>query len=194
MGGAEILSIIAALMSLVAGVLEAVGDAAILGAGIIVIIAGILMIVASVINIIGVSKASRDEASFKKALIALFVGIAANALVTSSSSNSLLGDLGGLVGNITEILASFFICTGIIMLADRLIDPDVSARGKRVRSLLIYSWLASAVLNLLSTIFSKNQGMQTAVGIISIIGGIVSVIAYVLYIGLLSRAKKMLAK
>jgi len=36
--------------------------------------------------------------------------------------------------------------------------------------------------------------MQTVIGIIAIAGGIISIVAYFLYIGLLGRAKNMLAK
>ena len=55
-------------------------------------------------------------------------------------------------------------------------------------------WVASAVLNVLSTLFGTNETMQVVIGIIAIVGWILSIIAYFLYIGLLGRAKNMLAQ
>lgn len=93
-----------------------------------------------------------------------------------------------------EILASYFICTGITNLADRLRNNDVSARSKKVRSILMGIWVAAAILNILTVLFGTNETMQTVIGIIAIAGGIISIVAYFLYIGLLGRAKNMLAK
>ena len=55
-------------------------------------------------------------------------------------------------------------------------------------------WVASAVLNVLTALFGTNETMQAVIGIIAIVGGIISIVAYFLYIGLLGKAKNMLAR
>ena len=113
--------------------------------------------------------------------------------MTAFSNNQTLSSIGSTVTSVTEILASYFICTGIISLADRLGNSAVSASGKKVRSILMGIWVASAVLNALAILFGTNETMQTIIGITAIVSGIISIVAYFLYIGLLGKAKKMLA-
>ena len=78
------------------------------------------------------------------------------------------------------------------VLADRLADADVSARGKKVRSLLLVLWLVSAALNLLAVLFRSSASMLTVFAAIAIVSSLVSIVSYFLYLGLLGRAKKML--
>jgi len=201
---AEIMALIASVLLLIGSIISATGlqagestasgEGLLVGGGLLVIVAAVLMIIAAIMNIIGVNRASKDEAAFKNALIALLFGIAANILTSAFSNNPTISSIGKTLANVTEILASYYICTGIINLADRLSDSDVSARGKKIRSILMGIWVASAVLNVLTTLFGTNETMQVVIGIIAIVAGIISIVAYFLYIGLLGRAKNMLAK
>ena len=200
---AEILALIASILILIGSILGATGlqagedtasgNGLLVGGGLIVIVAALLMIVASIMNIIGVNRASKDEPAFKNALIALLVGIVANIVVSAFSGNPTVSSIGKTINNLTEVLASYFICTGVISLADRLGNSAVSASGKKVRSILMGIWVASAVLNALAILFGTNETMQTILGITAIVSGIISIVAYFLYIGLLGKAKKMLA-
>lgn len=201
---AEILALIATVLLLIGSVISLTGiqtgentssgESLLISGGLLVIVAAVLMIIAAIMNIIGVNRASKDESAFKNALIALLFGIAANILVSAFSKDPTINSIGKAAANVTEILASYYICTGVINLADRLGNSDVSARGQKVRSVLMGIWVAAAVLNILSTLFGTNETMQYAIGIIAIVGGIISIVAYFLYIGLLGRAVKMLAK
>ena len=201
---AEILALIATILLLIGSIISATGiqvgettssgEGLLVGGGLLVIIAAVLMIIAAIMNIIGVNRASRDESAFKNALIALLFGIAANILVSAFSNNPTISSIGKTLENVTEILASYYICTGIINLADRLSNSEVSAQGKKVRSILMGIWVASAVLNVLTALFGTNETMQAVIGIIAIVGGIISIVAYFLYIGLLGKAKNMLAR
>lgn len=201
---AEILALIGSILLLIGSIISAFGlrtgentasgEGLLVGGGLLVIAAAVLMIIAAIMNIVGVSRALKDESAFKNALIALLCGIAANILVSAFSNNPTINNIGKAMVNVTEILASYYICTGIINLAGHLGDSDVSARGTKVRSILMGIWIASAVLNVLATLFGTNETMKVVIGIIAIVTGIISIVAYFLYIGLLGRAKDMLAK
>ena len=198
----EILSMIATVLSVVGGILgisglqagegTSSGDSLLVIAGILVIVAGVIAVIAVVLNVSGVTRASKDEAAFKSALIALGVGFAANLLITIFSKNQTIGSIGKTVATVAEMMASYFICTGVINLADRIGNKAVSERGKKIRTLLMGIWLVSAVLNALTAIFQGNQTMEGIIVAVAVVGGIVSIVAYFLYIGLLGRAKKML--
>ena len=201
---AEILALIGSILLLIGSIISAFGlrtgentasgEGLLVGGGLLVIAAAVLMIIAAIMNIVGVSRALKDESAFKNALIALLCGIAANILVSAFSNNLTINNIGKAMVNVTEILASYYICTGIINLAGHLGDSDVSARGTKVRSILMGIWIASAVLNVLATLFGTNETMKVVIGVIAIVTGIISIVAYFLYIGLLGRAKDMLAK
>ena len=201
---AEILALIAAILMLMGSIFSATGlqageetasgNGLLIGGGLIVIVAAILMIVAAILNIIGVNRAAEDESAFKSALIALLAGIAANIVVSAFSGNATISSIGRAISNVTEILASYFICTGVINLADRLNDSAVSASGKKVRSILMGIWAASAVLNVLTILSGTNETMKAVIGIAAIVAVIISIVAYFLYICLLGKAKNMLAK
>lgn len=198
----EILSMIATILSVVGGILgisglqagegTSSGDSLLITAGIIVIVAAVLAIIAVVLNISGVTRASKDEAAFKNALIVLGVEFAANLLITIFSKNQAINGISKTVTTVAELLASYFICTGIINLADRSGNKAVGNRGKKIRTLLMGIWLVSAVLNALTVLFQGNQTMEGIIVAVAVVGGIVSIVAYFLYIGLLGRAKKML--
>ena len=184
---AEILALIAAILMLMGSIFSATGlqageetasgNGLLIGGGLIVIVAAILMIVAAILNIIGVNRAAEDESAFKSALIALLAGIAANIVVSAFSGNATISSIGRAISNVTEILASYFICTGVINLADRLNDSAVSASGKKVRSILMGIWAASAVLNVLTILSGTNETMKAVIGIAAIVAVIISIVA-----------------
>ena len=200
---AEIFALIASILFLVGSILSATGIQAgeetasgsglLIGGGFIVIAAAILLIIAAILNIMGVNRASKDEPAFKDALIALIIGIVANIVVSAFNGNATVSSIGKSVANVMEILASYYICTGVINLADRLNDRAVSASGKKVRSILMGIWIAAAILNALTTLFGTNETMQVIIGSAAIVAGIISIVAYFLYISLLGKAKRMLA-
>ena len=101
---AEILSLIATVLLLIGSVISVFGiqagentssgEGLLVSGGLIVIVAAVLLIIAAIMNIIGVSRASKDEAAFKNALIALLFGIAANILVSAFSNNPTVSSIG----------------------------------------------------------------------------------------------------
>lgn len=200
---AEIFALIASILFLVGSILSATsiqageetasGSGLLIGGGFIVIAAAILLIIAAILNIMGVNRASKDEPAFKDALIALIIGIVANIVVSAFNGNATVSSIGKSVANVMEILASYYICTGVINLADRLNDRAVSASGKKVRSILMGIWIVAAILNALTTLFGTNETMQVIIGSAAIVAGIISIVAYFLYISLLGKAKRMLA-
>ncbi len=196
---AAILMLIADAVSVIAAILGAAGlksesSGLILGAGALLIALAILTIIAFIINITGVNLASKDEGAFKYALIALIVGIAANIVISAFSSDSFLSNLGNTISTATEFLSCYFIITGVVNLADRLGDAAVSAKGRKIRMIILCVYGCSAVLSLLAAIFSMSGTLMTIVGIVGIAAGVVSIIATFMYLSLLSKAKKMLAE
>ena len=196
---AEILGLVATVLSLVMVAMtsfagENPAQGIVVAVAAILIVVFVLFLVAEILNIIGVSRASKDEGAFKTALYALLIGVVASLVGIIFNKNETVSNLCTTVNRIQEIVASYYIITGLINLADRLANAEVSARGKKVRGLLVCIWTVSALLSLVSIFFNNNQTAETVIGVIALIAGIASVVAYSLYIGLLGKAKNMLAK
>lgn len=196
---AEIMVLAAAGLTLVAAILSGITDKnpdspAVVAAAAVVLISVGIIIAAEIMSIIGAVRASKDEAAFKNALFALIAGIAGAILVVSAGSGSFLATLGNALNNIAGILTGYFVCSGIISLADQLRDAEVSREGQKVRSLLIVVWLASGILDILSSILKKSGAGQTVLTVISVISSVAMIIGCVYYIGLLKKAKNMLAQ
>ena len=195
----EVLGLIGAILALIAAVLSVLNlssgakEGLLITLGLLIIFDGIILIVAFFLNIIGVIRASMDESAFKNALYALLAGIAASILVSAFSNNQLISGIGNTINNFANMLSSYFICTGIINLADKLNDSATSARGEKVRSLLLGLWMLSAILSIAVALMKENTSMVTFMAVVAIISGIASIVAYFLYIGLLGKARKMLA-
>ena len=172
---AEILSLIAAACIIIAGLLAIVAAAGeslgvVVIAGIFGVASAVLLIIAFIMNIVGVKRASLDEPAFKTAFYVLIIGIIAGIVMGAFQSNSFISGLGNTVSKIMEFLASYYICTGIINLADKLNDSAVSEKGKKVRSMLIIVWLLSAVVGLISGIVSNGSAGSVIGGILAIVG------------------------
>ena len=181
--------IISCFLSMVAGITDLIGDGAVIVGVIAVIAACVLMIIAFILKILGVNRASKDEQAFKTAFTVLIVGIAANILVSVFNSNDLIGAIGNFIIHLAEILACYYICTGIVNCADALGDKAVSAEGLKTRKNLMCIWGIAAVFSIISIIFFKNKVVYN---IFNIAGSCISLLAYIIYYGLLKKATAML--
>ena len=158
--------------------------------GILAIVVALVMIVAFVSNIVGIVKASKDEAAFKNALYALLAAIVIS-IIGNFSKDAFLSGIFNVLSGICSFLITYMICRGIVNLADELGDVAVSDAGEKVMKLEIIIWVVSIVVNLISALLGANASVVSI--ILSLVSSIASIVAYILYIGLLGKAKQMLA-
>ena len=187
-----VMSIAAALLAVFNGPRGQVSEGSLAVLGFILIVTGIVGIVAGLMNIFGVSRASKDEPAFKTALYVLLAGICASLLSTVFNSNRTVSSIFTAASRVTEILASYYICTGIINLAEAMNDAEISARARRVRSILIGIWTISIGLEIVTLLFGNNSAMQTVIAVVALAGSLISIVAYFFYLGLLKRTVAML--
>ncbi|MBR1583361.1 MAG: hypothetical protein IJ663_06420 [Spirochaetales bacterium] len=199
---AEILSIIAVIFSIVSLVLMTVLGKAIQSDGkqanISDVISGIVLIVSAVIafvsfflNLFGILNASKDESSFRDAMIALCVGIASSFLQSLFKNNELLTDLFQTVYRITEMLVSYFVVTGCINLAKQIGNSKVEEAAKSSRNLILVVWMVSIATNIIGEFILKKAG-ETVVAIVGIIALLLSIISYFVYLRALKKTLEIL--
>ncbi len=194
--------IIAAILALTAGAMvesgaadSAVDETVGMVAGLAVVgLAGtILILVAFILNLVGIISAKKDEESFNTALIFVIVGIAASLFSGIFSKNALLVDFTRIISNFAEMLVAYYVVQGIMNLAGRLQDTEMFERGNQVRMYLMIAYCIPILMHFISTILSMNTDSVLSEGL-DLLASVVSLVVYVIYLGYLNKAKKMLEK
>ncbi|MBR0087191.1 MAG: hypothetical protein IJL98_05575 [Lachnospiraceae bacterium] len=153
----------------------------------------ILGIIAFIMNIVGINRAKLDEDEFTKALMYVILGILASVISAVFSKNVIINGIADTFSKVCDLLATVFIIYGIISLSNRLNNPQMAEFGRKNLVLIVAVTLLSVILDIVSTIF-QGKGMQNVYAVLGILAGIASIVQYIIYLTLLSRAKKMLAQ
>ena len=161
--------------------------------------ASLLAIAAFFMNISGISRASKDEESFKRAMIWLIIEIIASLVGSAAQSTSeIMASSAGVIGSLCEYMINYNIVTGIIRLAEQLNREDVIRFGQKTIRLLTIVYAVVIFIEILTTVFAiavKNPSAGAAgtiAAVIAIAAGIITVAAYIIYLRVLAKAKKML--
>lgn len=203
---AEILSLISTLAMIIAvclAVVAAAGSnaqnvtsgtiAAGMGTIILMAAAAVLAIIAGILALIGLINASKDEIAFKTALIATIISLVAAVIMGIFSRYSVVQSICQCIQNIMSVVVTVFVIQGIINLAGRLKEREVAAKGKTLMTILIVIFALAFVASLISAIFGGALA-STIAGIIALVALVLDLIGYIIYLTLLAKAKKMLAK
>ena len=159
------------------------------GIGGLIAIAGlVLAIIAFIMELLGLNTARQDESQFNTAFFmclgGLILAILAAVLQTPFPS---IADVLSLVSKIFSLGVIEYCAAGIISLALQLNDQATADLGRKLRILISILYGVAIVLS----IFGKKE--STFTNIITIADAVVEVIVFIVFIVLLSKAKKMLA-
>ncbi len=203
---AEILSLIAAVISFIAVIVGVGGVAAGLaagsaggalgaGAGMLMLVAasGVLVIIGFIMNIVGIVNASKDEESFKTAIICLLVGIITSLIGSFLSGVPVAAGICNVISKVADLAVTILVITGIMKLAERLHNPAMVQSGSSQIKMIAVMYICSIVGSLIASLASGVIGTAIA-GVISIVAGILGIIVYIVYLVYLSKAKDMLAQ
>ena len=166
------------------------GDLGMAGAALILVLVGaVIAIVADIFNIIGFNQARKDEKQFMSSLICIIVALAAMIIsAVTQSVNERISDWLSFVAIIFEFSAIMGAADGIRNLGSACGDGKIVKTAEMLKMFIMIAWFIVLVLR-----FIDNIGPEMG-NILYIIAGIVEFIAFIVYIVLLSKARKMLAK
>ena len=159
------------------------------------IITGVVItVIAAIIGLIGIINASRDSMFFKIALFSVIIGVAANISGLFFPAGSFMSNLMNILYYVFNFSVTLEIIQGIIILAEKLGNQAVAAKGKTTLKVIF----AIIILSLLSSVAYSffpfaNANLFIGLGLIGLTL-VLSVIQYFLYLSLLAKAKKMLAR
>ena len=203
---AEILSILGAVPAIIIAILAAAnhvdtslsGEAAAqtlksANIGTAVVILGIVMIAAMlvsfILNLSGILDASKDEAGFKRALWALFASMAFGIIASIlKSSNPRVSNWLQVPSTLFELVVTIYVLEGIGTLADNLGKKQISDMSRDCRTWLISALVLSAAAEILVSLGSTGSVLNTTSGIAA---ALLQIIAYVVYLRVLSKARHM---
>ena len=201
---AEILELIAALAILLTTILGAVALASMsaesaggliaggLGFAVFGIGALVLSIIAFFMQLSGINAAKLDEPKFKNALIALIVGIVLQ-VVNGLIGAGLVKDLCGALAYACDMLVTIYIVQGIGSLAEKLNNSEIAEKSKSLVTLLEVVWIVAIILKAVGGVLTKvGTASQIVIAVIGAAAVVVSIIAYIIFLGLLKKAKAML--
>ena len=204
---AEILALISEILLLFAGVLVVIALAAantngneslalgtLAGFAIFGFGATVIAIIAFILKIVGISQASKDENSFKTAIICLIIGIVGSLVYSIfQTSSPTVASIGNLIYQLMNLFVTIFVISGIIKLADQLNDGVVSAKGSTLLKLITVIYALTIIANIIVLILG-GYAVSIVAAIIYLIALILTVVQYIMYLVYLANAKKMLAE
>ena len=202
---AEILQIIgilamgfAAIFVVFAGVgVEAdnalVGLGSLFGAGAFSFGGIIVLLLAAIFEIVGLSKAGKDEKFFKYALYMVILGVVASVVGSFfQSSNTTIYSVCDSVNRLCDLISTVLIVQGIMNLANALGNAEMVAKGAVIFKAITFVY----VLAIIGTISYGILASFVFLRIISIVclcfSLVLSFVSYILFLSYLAKAKRML--
>ena len=156
-------------------------------------IAAILMVVSLIMQIIGYLQTAKDDDSFKTAVYLTVFSLVLIVISAFFPTNRFLSSLSNLVAQLVNIIVSVLTIFGIANIASQLRNTEVVDKCSNLFKVII----AIGVISLLArffTIFMPSQAANVIVIVLLVVSMILSVVQYILYILLLSKANNMLNK
>ena len=202
---AEILKLIAAIVTVVGIVMTIVtvaaanansqGGTIAAGVGTVLLIAAasILALIGGIMALVGIINASKDEGAFKTALILIIISLIAAVVGGIFYKNATVQSICQIVQNLMSIFVTVFVIKGITNLAVKIGNDEVAQQGKSLLTIIVVFYALSLIANILVLVFG---GMFASVlgGVLAVVALVLNIIAYIVYLSLLSKGKNMLAE
>ena len=156
--------------------------------GLLVIAGGIVALIGLILYMVGAGQAGNDEPAFKTVLYIMIAVIVLNVVGSFFTANSLVvSAIVRAVSSLLSLYATFLTMEGFRRLAEQLGNNEVAERAisgfKTIACLII----VQVVLNIVSSFISGTVG-----GILTLVGLVISLVWYILFIGFLGKSKAML--
>lgn len=156
-------------------------------------VAGVMGIIALILMIVGTIQTAKDEPSFKMIIYLAVLNIIVAIIAALFSGNQFVNNLANGFNSVVSFITSILVVIGVANLARQLLNTDLAEKCAKLLRVII--WVG--MLSLMTRFFSIFWGSKVALVIIIFLGVIsiiLSIIQYILYLSMLSKAKKILAE
>ena len=161
--------------------------------GFITLSTAIIALIAFFLNLLGLIVAQQDEESFRTALYVTLVGVVTSVISAIWSTNVILVRWMDVITTLCNLFASYYVLTGIASLANTYPDTETRDLALKSRTWLMGTFCATAIMKIILSIFNIQSGTTFAT-ILGIVGLVLEIVSYILYLRALNRGKNMLER
>lgn len=151
----------------------------------------VLAVISFIMMIIGVIQAARDESFFRGVIWLTLINIAVSVTAGFFSNNWFWNNLANTVSGFFGFLTTIFVILGVSRMALVLRDQDVIDTSGSLLKTIIGIGLVSLTARFFAIFLPLHVGKFILIGL-ACLGVVLEVVSYVLYLVMLSKAKKML--
>ncbi len=202
---AEILNLIAGIAGIITlilvftanGALKSSNDAGLAASGIGFILTGVVTgvcaLIAVILMIVGTIQSAKDEQSFKAIIYLTIFNIVVMVIASFFSQNAFLNGLSTTISNAVSFVCSLLVILGIGNLAAQCHDEKVILKCGSQFRIILWIGIVSLLIRFFA-IFIASTAAQALIIVLFSLSLVLSIVQYVMYLSLLSNAKKMLAE
>ncbi len=204
---AEIISIFATITAIGAGIMSAVIyvgeqkngsldglEIEALAATILIAAAAVLYVVGFILNLVGIIKASKDEASFKNAFMFTILGIVASVLSVVLASIDVAASFTDIFIDLAGLFVTIFVIQGIVRISESLHREDMVKKGRKILTATVIGYCIGTGLSLFSSVFTTTGITGSIAAILSVCASLFTLVVYLIYLSYLGRTRVMLDK
>ena len=158
--------------------------------GLVTIIAAVLAVIAFIMQLVGIVNASKDEGAFKISLFAVIASIVFTIIGGFFPQTSIVSKIFSALTTLSQLFVTVFIIQGIINLAKKIGNSAVEKKGNTLLKIIACIYIISVIIYIVTGIIG---GAPIIANVLSIGSSVLQIVAYLLFLSVLSNAKKMLA-
>lgn len=172
---------------------DAATGGALAGGGIFATIGAIIAIVGAIIVIVGIVQAGKDEKFFKYALYVMIIYFIVSVVVSIALNAS--GNKGYATSGSTliNLIVNILVIQGIVNIANAKQDGKVASKGLLIFKLIICVTVLEIIASVIGAA-TQNKVAAVIALVLAIVAVVLGLVRYIMYLSLLSNAKKMLAE
>ena len=149
----------------------------------------LVMLVSYILNLIGILNASKDDVGFKNALWVLLASIAFGiGAAILQNSNPRAAHWLQVPSTLFELVVTIYVLDGIANLARNLGKNDIVDLSKQCRTWLMCALVLSAAAKVFVALGTEGSTLNTTSGIAA---ALLQIVAYVVYLWVLNKARLM---
>lgn len=152
-----------------------------------------LSLASLILELMGVSRAARDQERFRDAQALIIVGIVLGVIQVFIPQESIFYALLELVGSLLSLRVSLLIIRGIMELAELWGWGSLMDQGRRLRSIVLLTVLGTVLLSLLNSVSHFSAKSPTLAILIAVAVLVLSIVELVLMLRYLADAITMLS-
>ena len=157
------------------------------------VVTGVCALIAVILMIVGTIQSAKDEQSFKAIIYLTIFNIVVMVIASFFSQNAFLNGLSTTISNAVSFVCSLLVILGIGNLAAQCHDEKVILKCGSQFRIILWIGIVSLLIRFFA-IFIASTAAQALIIVLFSLSLVLSIVQYVMYLSLLSNAKKMLAE